>query len=51
MTEAMRNVSSKLKGNKMLFSLSPAPLDVALNPYSVDWNQWGKEGLYDEVIP
>ena len=34
-----------------IFSLSPSPLDQALNSYSVDWNKWGTDSLYDEVIP
>jgi uncharacterized lipoprotein YddW (UPF0748 family) len=35
----------------VLFSLSPATVEVALNTYSVDWVKWINSGFFTEVIP
>jgi uncharacterized lipoprotein YddW (UPF0748 family) len=36
---------------EIILSLAPSTLSLSLDTYSVDWNLWGDQGLYDEVIP
>jgi uncharacterized lipoprotein YddW (UPF0748 family) len=45
----MRKQLNSISGAKM--SLSPATLSTALGTYNVDWNKWGQNNYYDEVIP
>ena len=39
------------QGNVPILSLSPSTLSQAMQSYNVDWNLWGDQNLYDEVIP
>lgn len=39
------------EGKIPILSLSPSTLSQATQSYNVDWNMWGNEHLYDEVIP
>ena len=52
MDNAMKYLNENLKfNNNMLLSLSPSTLSQALNTYNVDWNYWGNNDWYREVIP
>jgi len=52
MDSAMSYMRSSLKTVPgAVMSLSPATLSVALSTYNVDWNKWGQNNYYDEVIP
>jgi len=50
MTSAMKYVHESMS-SKVVLSLSPSTLDQALYTYNVDWNAWGVDGYYNEVIP
>ena len=57
MNNAMEYVRAYLQktmddeGNAPILSLSPSTLSQAKQSYNVDWNMWGMQHLYDEVIP
>lgn len=53
--KSVHNTVQDCKANfpqsKILLSLAPSILSLSTDTYSVDWNSWGNQKLYDEVIP
>lgn len=48
MNAAMKFIRQNVNG---VLSLSPSTLSFSLSSYNVDWNLWGSNNWYDEVIP
>eukprot|EP01016_Furgasonia_blochmanni_P013873 TRINITY_DN17146_c0_g1_i1.p1 TRINITY_DN17146_c0_g1~~TRINITY_DN17146_c0_g1_i1.p1 ORF type:complete len:371 (+),score=82.65 TRINITY_DN17146_c0_g1_i1:80-1114(+) len=52
MTNAAKELFEIIKAkHKKIISLSPAPLDWALNKYSINWKLWDDIGYFEEFVP
>lgn len=47
----VESYNSNQEESKILLSLAPSIQSMSLETYSVDWDLWGQQNLYDEVIP
>lgn len=48
MDSAMSFIRTNYRYN---LSLSPSTLSFSIENYNVDWNKWGEQNQYDEVVP
>jgi len=51
MNALMLSIHNNVQAAGSFFSLSPNTLNVSNDTYNVDWNSWGSNKWYDEVIP